>query len=120
MPSRPPSLKPRKAERERKRAIDQRRGSSTARGYDAAWRAVRDEVIIERACICEFCGKLGARSKREASSVLEILNVDHRKSIEERPDLRLEKSNLRVAHHSCHSRRTARDQGFARRGAREG
>ncbi|WP_432206025.1 HNH endonuclease signature motif containing protein [Brucella rhizosphaerae] len=40
--------------------------------------------------------------------------ADHIKSIKEAPELRLEWSNLRALCKSCHSRRTARDQGFAR------
>ena len=40
--------------------------------------------------------------------------VDHIVSIKDRPDLRLVWSNLRAMTKSCHSRRTAKEQGFAR------
>jgi 5-methylcytosine-specific restriction protein A len=39
---------------------------------------------------------------------------DHLKSLAEYPELRLEWSNLRAFCRPCHSRRTAREQGFAR------
>lgn len=41
--------------------------------------------------------------------------VDHKVSIRERPDLRLVWSNLRGFRKACHDRRTALEQGFARR-----
>ncbi len=40
--------------------------------------------------------------------------VDHIESRRERPDLAFDESNLRALCKSCHSRRTARDQGWAR------
>ncbi|MEI6225759.1 MAG: HNH endonuclease [Deltaproteobacteria bacterium] len=46
-------------------------------------------------------------------------DVDHVNSVAAHPELRLAPSNLRSFCHRCHSARTARDQGFARRsGAR--
>lgn len=48
------------------------------------------------------------------STRLQATVVDHIMSISERPDLRLEWSNLRAMSKRCHDRRTAREQGFAR------
>ena len=105
------------AEKERKRHLDRQRGTAAQRGYDAAWRALRDAVVIERGCRCEAegCGCIVVLRKREATPTTPVAHVDHIESIADRPDLRLERSNLRVLCEPCHDRRTARDQGFARR-----
>lgn len=84
--------------KERRDRFDKERGPSSQRGYDAAWKKCRALFLLKHArCEC------GARA----------VDVDHVKSVSERPDLRLSWSNLRPMCHSCHSRRTARDQGFA-------
>lgn len=116
----PPRIgaRPPQTERERKQKLDKRRLSSSQRGYDADWQRVRDAVIIERGLRCEACHRLGVLRKRDATRSMPVLEVDHIVSVAERPDLRLEPSNLRVLCRPCHSRRTARDQGFARRGPR--
>lgn len=81
---------------------DQQRGTSAQRGYDAAWKRCRRLYLEQHPnCSTPGCG--------EAAT-----DPDHIISIAERPDLRLSWSNLRPYCHSCHSRRTARDQGFAR------
>lgn len=118
----PPRLgaQPFQTPRERRQRADRQRFTAEQRGYDAAWRRVRDEVILERGLRCETCGRLGALRKRDATPSLPVLNVDHIISVNQRPDLRLVPSNLRVLCHPCHSRRTARDQGFAQRGPRVG
>ena len=97
-------------EAERKRRVDQLRGSSHTRGYDADWRKLRVQKLqTDPLCECDDCqaGKL---------RITMATVVDHRISIVERPDLRLEWSNLRSMSKPCHDRRTARDQGFARKG----
>jgi 5-methylcytosine-specific restriction protein A len=107
MPTMPPRHRPagvptrEEAEKRRKAIIDQRRPSSTERGYDAAWRAVRKQFIAAHP-ICSACPAPAT-------------DADHVQSIAERPDLRLKWSNLRPYCHAHHSERTARDQGFARR-----
>lgn len=87
----PPRIgaRPPQAERERKQKLDRRRLSPSQRGYDAAWQRVRDAVILERGLRCEACGRLGALGKRGATPSLPVLNVDHIKTVAERPDLRL-------------------------------
>ncbi len=109
MASKPPSSKtagwkPRETrERERKRILDLKRGSPAERGYDAAWRRVRSAFLTKfRICCSPGCGR-------------DAVEVDHIKSVRERPDLRLSWSNLRPFCKFHHSQRTARDQGFGRR-----
>lgn len=108
MPARPPSYSPPKRqqdERARKKNIDDRRGSSTQRGYDSAWQRLRKRFLRENplCCFCMDDGKL-----------TEATVVDHIVTISERPDMRLTWSNLRALCKRCHDRRTAKDQGFAR------
>lgn len=107
-------LSPEQAERDRKRRLDQFRGSARQRGYDADWQALRDAVVIERGCRCILCGTVVVLRKREATPTAPVAHVDHIESIADRPDLRLERSNLRVLCEPCHNARTARDQGFGR------
>ncbi|WP_188260858.1 HNH endonuclease [Azospirillum tabaci] len=103
-------------EQDRKRFFDRQRGSAHQRGYDREWQKLRDAVVIERGCRCERCGTLVVLRKSEATATTPFAEVDHIESVQDRPDLRLERSNLRVLCRPCHSGRTARDQGFARRG----
>ena len=106
MPSKPVILKPqRHSERERKRQIDKRRGTAKERGYDAQWRRVRLQKLSQHP-LCEMHFE---RGKIVAATV-----VDHIISIEERPDLRLEMTNLRSLCKGCHDARTAADHGFNR------
>jgi 5-methylcytosine-specific restriction protein A len=90
----------------RKREADQRRGTTAQRGYDGAWQKLRKEFLsLHPYCECdEHQGKDG----RVFAQV-----VDHRKSITEHPELRLEWDNLRAMAKVCHDRHTARTQGFA-------
>jgi 5-methylcytosine-specific restriction enzyme A len=86
---------------ERRAQVEKQRGTSTQRGYDAAWRAVRKQFLAKNAR-CVHCGALATEA-------------DHIQSIADRPDLRLNWSNLRALCKPCHSRRTATEQGFARK-----
>lgn len=109
MPQRPPvhrrpgTLSREESERRRKALFNQRRPSPEAQGYDADWRKL-SRVFRKRHPICATpdCG----RPSQE---------TDHILSVKDRPDLRLVWSNLRAYCKPCHSRRTATDQGFARR-----
>lgn len=90
---------------------DQARGTSSERGYDAAWQALRAAYLrANPLCECDECqaGKL----KATAATV-----VDHRISIAERPDLRLVWSNLRSMSKTHHDRHTARTRGWGGRNA---
>ena len=104
MPSRAPRYrpgnKPPAATRQAQlTALDARRGSSAQRGYDAAWRRLRDRVLGEEP-LCRFCSAAGrVNAARE---------VDHIRPVATHPELRLVRSNLRPLCTPCHSARTAR------------
>lgn len=88
--------------------MDTRRGSAHARGYDTTWRRVRAAFLAQHPlCQCEDCD-----DGRKRITPAEV--VDHIVPIRERPDLRLDWSNLRSMAKSCHDRRTAREQAFGR------
>ena len=98
MPSKPPvlragALRCEAAERERDR------GSASARGYDRTWQRLRLVVLAEEP-LCRFCQLRGVLT---AAAV-----VDHIVPIRVRPDLRLERSNLRALCEACHNAHTAR------------
>lgn len=92
-----------------KKQADQRRGSAASRGYDAAWRRLR-LAFLEQNPLCLFCADTG---RTVAASV-----VDHIITIAERPDLRLDWSNLRPLCKPCHDRHTAREQAFGGKASR--
>lgn len=113
MPTRPPIFRPgylgdpSAGEAARKRRLDRRRPSPAERGYDSDWRRVRAEVLEERP-FCERCG------------TTEALEVHHVQSIAEAPHLRLDKGNLAVLCKAHHSAITAKEQGFASNGSKNG
>lgn len=80
------------------RARDRRRGSATARGYDAAWRQLRAEhLAMEPDCACG-CGQLAT-------------DVDH--IVPRRLGGSDDQANLQSLAHGHHSRKTAlHDGGF--------
>ena len=77
-----------------------KRASSAARGYDAQWQKLRQQHL-RRHPLCVVCDAPGPGNE-----------VDHILSLGERPDLRLETSNLRTLCKRHHSRRTVYDQGW--------
>lgn len=84
--------------------VDRRRGSPTARGYDAHWRRFR-LWFLGLHPLCVMCT---AEGRVVAAEV-----VDHIVSIRDRPDLRLDPSNCRALCKRHHDQRTATEQGFA-------
>lgn len=109
MPTRPPVhrapwLRPRADyERERRERADAKRPPSSQRGYDREWRALRARFIADHpTCSTPLCGQPAT-------------DVDHVADVRRYPHLRLVEANLRAFCHPCHSRRTATEQGFARR-----
>jgi len=71
---------------------------TAARGYDAAWKRLRKAFLRDHPlCECPDCD--GGKKRVTAASV-----VDHKIRIEERPDLRLDASNLRAMAKVCHDR----------------
>lgn len=77
----------------------QQRPSARARGYDSAWEALRKQMI-EASPACVTCGST------------DRLNVDHKISVAEAPERRLDPTNLQVLCQSCHSGRTSRDHSW--------
>lgn len=109
MPSRSPTHKPpfhksrEEQELKRKRLLDQRRPNADARGYDTEWRKLRAAFLdTEPMCMVVGCSRLAT-------------DVDHILDVRRFPALRLAWTNLRSLCHQHHSRRTALEQGFARK-----
>jgi 5-methylcytosine-specific restriction enzyme A len=92
------------SEKERKRLLDLKRPQSQDRGYDADWRRVRAQYLGRNPWCCHpNCGR-------------DAVEVDHIVAVKDAPHLRLSPSNLRGYCKPHHSARTARDQGFGRKG----
>ncbi len=84
----------RQANRER----DDRRGSSTARGYGFDWQRLRRRKL-QVDPLCEDCRSRGRATLAE--------EVDHIQTIANRPDLRLVWDNLQSLCGRCHRAKTA-------------
>jgi 5-methylcytosine-specific restriction endonuclease McrA len=89
------------------KAAERVRGNAAERGYDADWRRVRAQHLAEHPwCSVAGCGE-------------PAVEVDHVISVRERPELRLDRGNLRSMCKPHHSARTIADQGANRgKGAR--
>lgn len=87
-------------------AIDSRRGSASERGYDAKWRRIR-ALFLKQNPLCVAQQPDGLVCNRPATDVDHIV------------PLRLGGSNqfinLQALCHSCHSRKTAREDGAFKR-----
>ena len=79
---------------------DRTRGSAAKRGYDANWRCVRIEHL-KRNPVCVWCP--------DRATEVDHIDGNARNNAS---------ANLRSACKPCHSRRTAKDQGFASRAPR--
>ena len=104
MPNRPPVHAPPWAKSLRKvaaREREQRRESSNARGYDAAWRRVRIG-FLQLHPLCMDCEAVGI--------VRAATDVHHVAKIADRPDLRLDHRNLMSLCTTCHDIRTGRGE----------
>ena len=99
MPRKPPTHKPYgNTARQQQRQYDQRRPSRRKRGlYDRTWMKLRLIFLQEHPLCCE-CGRPAGE-------------VDHKIPISERPELRLDPANLQAMCKSCHSRKTASEDG---------
>lgn len=94
MPKRIPTYRPQRSPARGQ----QDRPTAAARGYcTAAWRRTRLAVIARDQGICQLCGLL----------VIGSPDIDH--IVEKAKGGTDALSNLRVACHDCHSKRTARD-----------
>lgn len=89
-------------EAERYRAAERVRSAERAQWYGKDWRAARAAHLAAHP-VCEHCG---SRDR---------LEVHHRIAVRQRPDLRLEPSNLVTVCLRCHSRLTAVEGGWAGR-----
>lgn len=99
MPSSPSTFRPfGRTPKDHQREYEQARGSPSKRGYGRDWQRVRAEHL-KMEPVCRFC--------RERGDVVAAEVVDHIKTIEERPDLRLVHDNLRSLCLTCHNTRTA-------------
>ena len=83
--------------REEQQRYDKQRGSPTARGYDSAWRKVREQVLCER----PWCEENGCN--RRATQVDHVLSL--RKGGTD------DMENLRPMCARHHSRKTVREDG---------
>lgn len=106
MPEAPRTLRSRKTTRK-----PSQRPTSTQRGYDDAWRAFRLLFIAEQFAAgrvrCELCG--GVLPANGSG-----IHVDHIRALADGGE-RFARSNLRLLHAGCHSRRTCADNGGLRR-----
>lgn len=93
-----------RCDRAKRKRIDAQRPTSTQRGYDRAWRAIRDQVVRERR-VCEHCGLLLVDDQGEPRPYVSC--VDHRDGNTANND---PSSNLRAMCKLCHDARTMRDQ----------
>lgn len=104
MPVRPPVHRPAflpppaQSRRDQLRALDDRRGSSTARGYGADWVRLRNMVLAAEP-LCRHCAAAGL--------VVAAAELHHTIKVRDRPDLRLDPSHLVPLCKSCHSKETA-------------
>lgn len=113
MPIMPPTHRPRgwRSEGERKREVDQRRGSAAARGYGRRWQKAR-EGYLRKHPLCIRCKRAGFIT---AATV-----VDHIRPHRGDSQLFWDSSNWQPLCKRCHDRKTAAsDGGFGRR-RREG
>jgi 5-methylcytosine-specific restriction protein A len=86
------------------REVDSLRPSAARRGYDHNWRRIR-LAQLRREPLCRFCMERGVMTPAtEVDHILALADGGTHAA-----------TNLRSACHSCHSRRTARDQAFGRR-----
>lgn len=74
--------------------------SSSKRGYGREWRKIRERVLTDQP-LCEFCMDTG---RLTVANVVDHIDGNSRNN---------DRANLRSLCASCHSRRTAQDQGVA-------
>lgn len=92
-------------EAKRHRRIDDRRGSSSARGYGYQWQKLRLTILADEP-LCRTCD---AADRTTAATEVDHIDGDSANN---------DRANLRPLCKPCHSARTARDQAFGRKGTR--
>ncbi|MCT3349598.1 HNH endonuclease [Lacticaseibacillus paracasei] len=68
------------------------------------WKALREQVLERDHYECQWCKAEG----RVTTGNDMTLEIDHIKTLEERPDLALEPDNLRTLCRDCHNKRHGR------------
>ena len=92
-------------EKSERREKDQRRGSSTSRGYDRDWREFRECHAQNVPPICATCGHAGASKEMHLDHVVALAKGGER----------LDPSNVQWLCAGCHRVKTIReDGGFGR------
>jgi len=86
--------------RQTQKNVDARRGTSNERGYNATWRRLR-RMVLNREPLCRECLKEGRLTP--------ATEVDHIVPLSQGGTNDLE--NLQPLCHSCHSRKTAKEDG---------
>jgi len=86
--------------RQTQKNVDARRGTSNQRGYDSTWRRLR-RMVLNREPLCRECLKEGRLTP--------ATEVDHIIPLASGGTNDLE--NLQPLCHSCHSRKTAKEDG---------
>ena len=85
------------------RHYDKERGSSTSRGYDKTWAKMRNAYLSEHP-YCEECLRMDRLTEAQC--------VDHIDPFRDRSDpKRLNWENLQALCMTCHSAKTAREDG---------
>lgn len=87
-----------KHQKQEVREYDKQRGSAASRGYDARWRRIRAMVLAEES-LCRECAKQGR--------IVPARHVDH---IDGNVN-NMRRENLQPLCASCHSRKTAKEDG---------
>jgi 5-methylcytosine-specific restriction protein A len=102
MPNRPPIHRPIgwRPWEQRRREHDQQRSAENNKIYDSDWRVLRNRFLAAN----PFCAEPGCQAR--------ATQADHIVSVRQRPDLRLEWSNLRPYCARHHSARTSRDHSW--------
>lgn len=88
--------------RERWERRFRKKGSSSARGYGARWRRLRERFLFEHP-LCEECLKRGR--------AVPATDVDHIRPHRGDEALMWDEENLQALCHACHSRKTAAEDG---------
>lgn len=84
-----------------KRTYDDNRPSASARGYDKKWEKVR-KMFLKEHPLCEDCLRYGVYTPAQ--------EVHHIEKVKDRPDRRLDPTNLMALCKACHNRRTAKGE----------
>jgi 5-methylcytosine-specific restriction endonuclease McrA len=79
------------------RKTEQKRSNQKSKVYNHDWRSLRAHFLALNPT-CKLCGAMA-------------VHADHIKTAKEFPELRLSISNLQPLCHSCHSRKTAKEDG---------